>query len=98
VWTRLWEAIHKAQAGESFRFDLPVRMKHGRLITIDFMLSPMRDETGEIKYLISSAVPIEERKQPVQTGGLRWQIETVRLGNTFIEGSESGTSRGSVVV
>ena len=31
-------------------------------------------------------------------GGVRWQIETVRLGNTFIEGSESGTSRGQVVV
>ncbi len=63
VQTRLWDAIHRAQAGESSRFDLPVRMKHGQSMTIDFMLSPMRDEMGEIKYLIFSAVPIDERKQ-----------------------------------
>ncbi len=77
VQNRVWEAIHKAQAGESSRFDLRVRMKHGQLMTIDFMLSPMRDETGEIKYLIPSAVPIEERKQMEEA--LRQSEERYRL-------------------
>ncbi len=74
---RVWEAIHKAQAGESSRFDLQVRMKHDQLMTIDFMLSPMRDETGEIKYLIPSGVPIEERKQMEEA--LRQSEERYRL-------------------
>ncbi len=77
VQNRVWEAIHKARAGESSRFDLRVRMKHGQLMTIDFMLSPMRDETGEIKYLIPSAVPIEERKQMEEA--LRQSEERYRL-------------------
>jgi PAS domain S-box-containing protein len=77
VQNRLWEAIRKAQAGESSRFDVQVRMRQGRLITIDFMLSPMRDESGEIKYLIPSGVPIEERKQMEEA--LRQSEERYRL-------------------
>jgi hypothetical protein len=42
--------------------------------------------------------PVCSQLKHGKQSGLRWQIETVMLGNTFIEGSESGTSRGSVVV
>jgi len=61
VQNRLWAAIHRAQAGEASRFDIQARMKDGQLVTLDWMISPLRDETGEIQYLISSAVPIEQR-------------------------------------
>ncbi len=61
VQNRLWEAIHKAQAGEASRFDIQSRMKDGQLVTVDWMISPLYDETGEIRYLIPSAVPIEKR-------------------------------------
>ncbi len=60
---RLWKTIRKAQAGESSRYDTRVLMKDGYLMPVDFMLSPLRDDAGQIEYLIPSAVPIEERKE-----------------------------------
>jgi PAS domain S-box-containing protein len=61
VQSRLWSAIHLAQGGESSRFDIQARMKDGELVTLDWMISPVREDTGEIRYLIASAVSIEER-------------------------------------
>lgn len=63
VQERLWQAIRKAQAGEASRFDIPARMKGGSLMTLDWMIAPLRDDNGAIEYLIPSAVPIEERKR-----------------------------------
>ena len=60
---RIWEAIREAQTGKSSRFDIAARMKEGRLLTLDFMISPLRGDNGEILYLIPSAVPIEGRKR-----------------------------------
>lgn len=74
---RISEAIHKAQAGEPSRFDVPARMKDGKLMALDFMLAPLRNESGEIEYLIPSAVPIEERKQMEEA--LRRSEERYRL-------------------
>jgi PAS domain S-box-containing protein len=60
---RIRESILRAQAGELSRFDVRARMKGGALVTLDWMISPLRDETEKITYLIASAVPIEERKR-----------------------------------
>lgn len=69
-------AIHRAKLGISSRFDVQVRVRDG-MMTIDFALAPMRDAGGEIKYLIPSAVPIDERKQ-META-LRASEERARL-------------------
>jgi PAS domain S-box-containing protein len=57
------DSILKAKNGEPSRFDLLARMKNDELLTLDWMISPLSDETGDIAYLIASAVPIEERKR-----------------------------------
>jgi PAS domain S-box-containing protein len=62
VQKQLSEAIANAAAGQSSRYDVTVRMAKGRLITIDFMLVPLFDEHGEVKYLIPSAIDITDRK------------------------------------
>ena len=46
-------------------------------MTIDFMLAPLRDEAGQIQYLIPSAVDISERKHAEQA--LRKQNKRLRL-------------------
>ena len=55
-------AMERAAQGESSRFDVYAQMKDGYLMPIDFMISPMLDEQGRVKYLIPSAVDISERK------------------------------------
>ncbi len=63
VQDQLCAAIKRAADGDSSRFDVVVRLGPRRFVPIDFMLSPMRDQTGCVTHLIPSAVPIEERKQ-----------------------------------
>ena len=60
---QLCEAIRKAAAGESSRYDIDMRMAGGRFITVDFCLQPMFDESGKVIYLVPSAYDITERKQ-----------------------------------
>ncbi|MFN8476156.1 MAG: ATP-binding protein [Anaerolineae bacterium] len=61
VQAQLRDACERAARGEMSRYDVPVRMAGGALMMIDFMLSPMRDDNGNIIYLIPSAVDISQR-------------------------------------
>jgi PAS domain S-box-containing protein len=64
--SRIWDSMERARAGETSRFDVQACMKGGNLVTLDWMMSPLRDDSGAITYLVSSAVPIEERKRTEQ--------------------------------
>ncbi|MTJ54238.1 PAS domain S-box protein [Anabaena sp. UHCC 0253] len=57
------EAIAQAQQGKSVRFDIPIQVRGGDRIIIDFSLNPLHDATGQITHLIPSAIDITERKQ-----------------------------------
>jgi PAS domain S-box-containing protein len=63
VQAEIRSAMDKAVRGEASRFDVNARMKGGYLMPIDFMIAPMFDEQGRVKYLIPSAVDISERKR-----------------------------------
>ncbi|MEO8056706.1 MAG: PAS domain S-box protein [Burkholderiales bacterium] len=60
---QLREAIGRAAQGESSQFELRTQGVKGDLIDIDFCLTPLRDETGEVIFLIPSASVITERKR-----------------------------------
>jgi len=62
VQARLVDAMARAAQGEASRYDVDVRMAGGRLMTIDFMIAPLRNADGEITHLLPSAVDITERK------------------------------------
>jgi PAS domain S-box-containing protein len=62
VQARLIETIQRAARGEGSRYDIDVRMAHGRMLTIDFMISPLRNAEGQITKLVPSAVDITKRK------------------------------------
>ncbi|MEO7397619.1 MAG: ATP-binding protein [Ilumatobacteraceae bacterium] len=61
VVARAREAVERAGAGEPQRFDLELMVGGGRLITVDFSVAPVRDDRGEVIYLVTSCVDITER-------------------------------------
>lgn len=58
---RIRQACLAAAAGRMERFDVDVRIRDGKLITIDFQMAPLRDDAGEIVGLQPSGVDITER-------------------------------------
>jgi PAS domain S-box-containing protein len=60
---RLWRAIHEAAQGIPSRFDAEIRVRGQQRRIIDFMLVPMRDGTGQVNFLVPSAIDVTERKQ-----------------------------------
>jgi len=63
VQRQLKVAVERAAAGEISRYDVPVQMEGGNIMTIDFMIAPLLDEQGRITHLIPSANDITERVQ-----------------------------------
>ncbi len=63
VQRQLRSAITLAAKGKPSRYDVDVRMAGGTMMSIDFMIAPMRDTGGEITHLIASAVDITDRRQ-----------------------------------
>ncbi|MFD2255805.1 PAS domain S-box protein [Luteolibacter algae] len=60
---RLKESCERALKGELVRYDVPVQIKNGEMLWIDFQLSPLRNENGEITHLIPSGNDISERRK-----------------------------------
>ncbi|CAN5597285.1 hypothetical protein BH09GEM1_BH09GEM1_24760 [soil metagenome] len=59
---RLRETIARAARGEASRYDTQVRGADGSLIDIDFSMQPLRDEAGQVVFLVPSGNVITERK------------------------------------
>jgi diguanylate cyclase (GGDEF)-like protein/PAS domain S-box-containing protein len=60
---QLQGAIAQAAAGQFVRYEVDVLGAEGRVATIDFSLSPIRDETGQVVLLIPEGRDISDRKQ-----------------------------------
>lgn len=63
VQAQLKEAITKAAAGETVRYDVDVEVQDGQMLTLDFQLAPLVNEDGVITHLIPSGTDITERKR-----------------------------------
>lgn len=59
---RIHEAVQRAAAGETPRFDIDKRMSGERFVTIDLILSPVHDADGAVTHIIYSAIDVSERK------------------------------------
>lgn len=75
VAARLRAAVAAAAGGQVVRYDVPVRLKGGALVTIDFQLAPLHEADGRLGNLIASGVVIEERVRAER--GLRELNETL---------------------
>lgn len=85
VVAQLQQAIDRAKQGETVRYDVDVRMAGDSRMTIDFMLSPVRDAFGQITHLIPSGVDISQRKLAEQklkerANQLNLALESGRMG------------------
>ena len=56
------DVVRRAAQGETFRFDMKVRMPGDTRMWIDFQLVPLRDASGRITHLVPSAMDITSRK------------------------------------
>lgn len=58
----LHQAVRRAAAGETVRFDILARL-HGQVVPLDFQICPIFDELGAVESLVMSAIDISERKR-----------------------------------
>ncbi|HEY9672675.1 MAG TPA: PAS domain S-box protein [Waterburya sp.] len=63
---RLKAAIAQAAAGEFVRYEVDVLGAGDQVVTIDFSLKPVKDETGQVVLLIPEGRDISDRKQAEQ--------------------------------
>jgi PAS domain S-box-containing protein len=70
IWTlainireQLQEAITKAGRGEFFRSEIDLSGKSGKIVTVDFSVKPVKNETGQVLLLIAEARDISDRKR-----------------------------------
>ena len=60
---RIEDAVRRAAGGTTVRTDIEARIADGQRIVMDFMLVPVRAESGEVIYLIPSGMDITARKR-----------------------------------
>lgn len=60
---QLRDAIVAAAAGEFVRFEVEYQGTRGRRVSFDFSVSPVRDDAGQVAYLIPEGRDISVRKQ-----------------------------------
>ncbi|MDB6007683.1 MAG: multi-sensor hybrid histidine kinase [Prosthecobacter sp.] len=87
----LREAIARAALGESSRYDVRTQGVGDQIIDLDFSLQPLRDETGEVVFLIPSASVITERTEA--QAALRIREEQLRAA---LLASGTGTFRWDI--
>ena len=63
---QLRAAVQRAAAGEPSRYDVQIRVAGEQLVWVDFSLQPLRDDTGQIVFLVPSGMIIDERKRAEQ--------------------------------
>ena len=76
---RLDDAIKRAAAGETVRYDTTARIGENQFIHNDFCIVPIFDDEGKVKYLIASGMDISDRKKIEQT--LQQQTEDLIQAN-----------------
>lgn len=57
------DMIKSAAAGQSIRHDMRYRVNDGSIRWVDFSLNPIRDDDGNVIYLIPSGTDITDRKK-----------------------------------
>ncbi|NJK72872.1 MAG: PAS domain S-box protein [Oscillatoriales cyanobacterium RU_3_3] len=60
---QLKEGVTQASRGEFFRIEIDLLGKSGQIITVDFSVKPVKNDTGQVLLLIAEARDISDRKR-----------------------------------
>ena len=87
-WLR--DAVPRVAAGETRRRDMLARMAGDTRVTLDYMLAPSRDESGQVIRLVASAIDISDRitaQQALRESEDRYRrvFEGSNLGNALVD-------------
>jgi PAS domain S-box-containing protein len=93
---RCRDSVLRAAAGEVVRFDIPARMEGSSLLELDYMIAPMRDDSGRITHLIPSAIDITPRVRTEQ-GLLRSERRFRQLFEAAPEGLAVVDEQGCIL-
>ena len=63
VASKIRDAVERAARGETLRFDTVGCTTDRRLVSVDLMIQPVRDESGKITCIVPSGIDISGRKQ-----------------------------------
>lgn len=63
IMKELQDAVTLAATGQQVRYDTMVRVENDVLMPLDFMLSPVTDEQGNVELLVPSGLDISDRKR-----------------------------------
>jgi PAS domain S-box-containing protein len=74
---RLRTAIAQAAAGNVVRYEVDILSPDNTVVSIDFSLKPLKDETGQVELLIAEGRDLTERKRVEEA--LRLSEEQFRL-------------------
>ncbi|MCM2374301.1 PAS domain S-box protein [Aporhodopirellula aestuarii] len=66
VAAKMRDAMRRAMAGEVVRYDVSLFAHGDEGVMIDFMIAPVKDDNGEIEFLIPSGVDIRDRYRAQQ--------------------------------
>lgn len=80
---RIREDIEQARLGARVRHDIEVKVATGKLVWMEFMIVPVRNDAGEVVKLIPSAIDITQRK--AAEAEQRRSAEELRDSNAFLE-------------
>lgn len=62
----LRDAFAQVAAGQTVRYDVPIRVAGGHMRIIDAILVPLRDAAGQVVQVVGSAVDVTDRVQQAQ--------------------------------
>lgn len=68
---RVRDAVERARAGESSRFEIDAMLAGGRLLPLEFAMAPMASAGRRARRLVASAVDISERRRAQSEASLR---------------------------
>ena len=95
IQSQLKTAVAQAAAGQFVRYEVNVQGKDDRVMTIDFSLNPIKDETGQVVLLLPEGRDITERRR-TETELHRRTRELAAL-NSLARGVSSSLSLETVV-